>query len=242
MAELVSAARGPVALQQLGGLEALRHELVAPAAHPLDRVGCGCRAGKVVDAGVPELRQVPHRRPRPAVLVDGHHVRPPPRPGRDGDQRDRQLERADELEHRRIHNDEHDGVDALPQQGLDGPADPGGIRVEGGDRLDAVARRAGGEVEVHGDRRRAEVRDAGGDEADGAGAAGDERAGRGRGAVAQLRDRLLDALAGGRPHVGQVVEHPRDGLMGHPSEARDIEDVRHPSRLVLGAHACALTL
>src|SRR5690606_9524861 len=87
------------------------------------------------------------------------------------------------------------------------------------------------------DRTRPVVRDAGRDQPDGAGAPGDEGAGGGGGAVAQLRDGLLDAGAGGRAHVRQVVEHARHGLVRHPREARHIEDVGSACPFVVLAHS-----
>ena len=57
-AEAVPAGRGPVADLGHRDLEAVRGQLVAPAAGPLDRVERGPRSGEVQDAGVPQLGQV----------------------------------------------------------------------------------------------------------------------------------------------------------------------------------------
>ena len=197
--------------------------------HPRTRSsasGARDEPGDVQDAGVAELGQVAHRRAGAAVLVDRDDERAAPTRGGRGDDRDAEVEAADDLEHADVDDDQHDRVDALPQQPLDHAAHAVRVGVERAHRLDVVARGARGEVEVHRDRGRTVVRDARRDEPDRAGAAGDERARGGRGAVAQLRDRLLDACARGGAHVRQVVQHARDRLVRDAGEPGDVEDVR----------------
>ncbi|BDZ61678.1 hypothetical protein GCM10025873_14690 [Demequina sediminis] len=229
----VAARSGPVTVGGLDRLEPPRGELIAPAAHALGRVR-GVRGTRdVEDARVAELGEVAHRGARSPVLVDRDDARAPALRRGGGDDGDGHVESSHHLESGGLGDDHHHRVDPLAQQALDGRPHGGRVSARGAHRVDAVARLARREVEVHRDRRGSIVDVVRGDEADGPGAAGDERAGRRRRAVVQLGDRLLDALLGRRAHVGQPVEHARDGLMRHSREARDVKDVRGAGALLI---------
>ena len=96
-------------------------------------------------------------------------------------------------------------------------------------RADEVAGLATGRLDgaVHG--ARAPEAALGADHADGRRAPGDQRAGGGVGAVAELPDRLQHPLAGLRAQVVLAVDDPRDGLVGDAGEAGDVGHHRRPS-------------
>ena len=219
----------------------VRSELVAPSAHALQCIGCALGARDVEDPLVAELGQVTHGRPRAPILVDRDDRGAAPGCRRRGHHRNAQIESAHDLQHVDVDDDQHDGVDALAEQPFHDAPHAGGIGVEPADGVDVVAGCAGGEVEVHRDRRGAEVRDAGRHQADRAGASGDERPGRGRRAVAELGDGVLDAGASGGSHVREVVDDARHRLVGDAGETRDVEDVGGPRRPVVGGDAPLLT-
>ena len=151
-AEVVTARRRPVAVQRLDDVEPVR---CSSSRQPRMRSMASGRSGGPARC---RMRVCPSstrwrtaaRAPRYWSIETMRGLRRADRG--DGDERDAEVEAAHDLEHRDVDDDEHDRVDPLAQQGLDDRPDARGVGVERADGVDAVARRAGGEVEVHRDR------------------------------------------------------------------------------------------
>ncbi len=236
--ELEPAARRPVAVRRLDDLEPVRRQLVAPSAGALDRVRRLGRSGQVQHRRVAQLDQVTHGGAGAAVLIDRDDRRvrgaPVAATAISGMPRSRPRtisSTAMSTTMSTIASTRCRSSDSTTDRMLAGSAS------SEADRVDAVAGRARGEVEVRGDRGRPVVGPARCDQPDRAGAAGDQGTRRRRGAVAQLGDGALDPRAGRRAHVRQVVEHARDGLVRDARQARDVEDVGGPRRGVVSAAA-----
>ena len=132
-----------------------------------------------------------------------------------------------------------DGVDRLGHEAVHGlPHRPRGGVVQDRD-AERVAGRAGGLLQPEHRLRRAVLVDLDRDQPDRPGRPGDQRPRRDVRPVAQLGDRLLDALTGQRRDAGVPVDHPGHRLVGDPGSRGH---VRHHQRRGTAPPRAALLL
>jgi hypothetical protein len=128
-------------------------------------------------------------------------------------------------------DDEHERLNGLGHEVVDRLLGRLRGHLRKGGQDDRVPLGTGGSLESHHGARRPEVAQAGHDDADHPRLLGHEGTGRAVAAIPQLPHRLEDAVARFRGHAGGAVDHPRDGLVGHARNARDIlQGRRGPQR------------
>ena len=186
----------------------------------------------VRDVAVAEVEQVPDGQLRAALLVDAGRQRGAGHDSLHGDDRDGEPQGAGHLGRVAVGDGDHDRLDGLVEQAVDGVVEE--LRGEVGqpDQRHVVPLGVTGLLHAERDHARAVQREVGGDHADAARAVGREQP---RGEVAPVAE-LLDG--GEHPQARLlldqrgVVEHPRHRLVRH---TRPLGDLRHARRALASA-------
>ena len=226
-AERIAARRQPVPHERPRHLQPGGLECAPPAALALDRVDRPGRPGEVQDVAVTECDEVVDREPRPLELVDRDAVESRSAAALCGDQGHADPHAVDHVERGVVGHDEHERFDVLAEEHVDRAHHLGPVgRCHARDRH-LVAGSSRRLVEGERGARRTVQRGARRDEPDHPRLAGDEGARSGARSVVELSNRRIDPCASDRANGAFVVEHSRDGLVGHARELRDVGDVRH---------------
>ena len=205
---------------KLGGVQ-----LVAPCSLPSGRLRRSGRASDEGDVAMAELEEMPHDESGAGSVVQGHR-------GERGAGRTKVCAHRDDRhvggddprggQPLALGGDEHDGLCRLVLEVLHRIAERRSRRVGDTRQAHEVAGLASGDLDGDHRARRPVQLGSRREHADDAGSARDERAGRRVAPVAELGDRPADPFLGVRADVRVVVEHPRDGLVGHLGDAGDV--------------------
>ena len=168
------------------------------------------------------------------ALIDGDQRDVVLRAGLGGDDRQPRRQPVQGAGGRLLRRDHEHAVHPLVAQPVDRAVHVGGRQLGEARDRDRVAGVVGRPLDPGQRRGGAEERGVERDDAERPRAPGDQRARHPVGAVAQLADGVLDALAGRGAHMRAVVEHARDGLLRDPA-SRATSAITAARRRGLGA-------